>query len=57
MLVIMRLKCWQMLTSLTILLFVYYRDHFTSTYRNSIKVVSLQALLGSNDILGQIQTV
>lgn len=31
--------------------------HFTSTYRDSIEVVSLQVLLGSYDVLGQVQTV
>ena len=35
---------------------VQKKKSFT-TYRNSVKVVSFQAQLGSNDILAQIQTV
>lgn len=33
------------------------RFNFTSTYRNSIKAVSLQVLFGSNDVLGQVQII
>lgn len=48
-----------MLADVTVLILVlhYQKAHYIITYRNSIKAVSLEALLGSNDILGQVQTV